>query len=211
MVLDNQTFRLASELWNFHAIQEELHPCDAIVGLGSYDSAVAEECARLFQQQMGKVVIFTGKEGNWTKGKSDLTEAEEFAVIAQNMGVPENCIVLEKSATNIGQNVTLSKKIMDERGLKSAIFVTKPQTKLRVRLTINKQINIANSIVHSPPYTMEEFIAKFGTDQLINEMVGDISRIISYPALGFQEAVEIPGNVMAAFEALKVAGYTKHI
>jgi hypothetical protein len=88
--------RTASILWDFHNAKDALIPRDVIVGLGSYDVAVAETCADLLQKDMGKKIIFSGKEGNWTAGKSTLTEAEEFARIAESMGVSMDKIILEK-------------------------------------------------------------------------------------------------------------------
>jgi hypothetical protein len=160
---------------------------------------------------MASRIIFTGKDGNWTAGKSAITEAEAFASIAIGMGVAANNLILEKEATNIGQNILLSKKIMDAHGWASAIIVTKPQTTLRTRLTINTHADMKQCLVHAPAYTMNEFIVKFGREQLFNEMVGDIDRIIQYPAKGFQEAINIPHHVLEAFEMLKQAGFTKHL
>lgn len=202
--------KTSQKLWDFHNVQEEIKPCDAIIGLGSYDIEVAKECCRLQQKGMGKIIIFSGNEGNWTKGKYSATEAEAFRDAALEYGARDSDIILEKSAKNIGQNLVFSKKIMDEQGVKTAIVVTKPQTKMRTRLTINKQISLTNLIVHSPNYTMCKFIDKFGADQLINEMVGDIDRIKIYPAEGYQEATIIPEEVLTATEELKSLGFTKH-
>lgn len=198
-------------LWAFHAVSEPLCPCDVIVGLGSYDPVVAEECAALLQAGFGKAIIFSGREGNWTAGKMERTEAEEFRRIALGKGVAAEKIILEKEATNIGGNITLSQEIIEARAWKSAIFVTKPQTMRRVRLTLDRHGRLEKSVVHAPDYAMEDFIRKFGPEQLFNEMAGDLDRIIKYPALGFQAATTVPDNVLQAFETLKQCGFTKHL
>lgn len=216
--LSPQDFDLAYQkaciLWDFHRVKDDLHPCDVIVGLGSYDAEVAKKCAALLQQGFAKHIIFTGKEGNWTAGKSGQTEASQFREIAIKEGVSPHKITLEEEATNIGQNIIFSQKIMQKRGWTSGIFVTKPQTTLRTRLTLEAQAPDINkaSIVMSPDYlSMDNFLAKFGAAQLFNEMVGDIERIIKYPEHGFQAPTDIPKNVVDAFQTLKSLGFKQHM
>ena len=45
---------------------------------------------------------------------------------------------------------------------------------------------------------------------LIDELVGDTERIISYPSKGLSNYSEIPEPVMQAYVKLKSAGYTSH-
>jgi len=47
-------------------------------------------------------------------------------------------------------------------------------------------------------------------EDLINEMVGDIERILTYPSKGFQIYQEVPQPVLQAFIQLKAAGYIEH-
>jgi hypothetical protein len=49
------------------------------------------------------------------------------------------------------------------------------------------------------------------TDDVICEMVGDLARIIEYPALGYQAPIDIPMSVQEAFRVLVDAGYTAHL
>lgn len=216
--LSPQDFELAHEkasiLWDFHKINDTPQVCDVIVGLGSYDEAVAIKCASLVQQGFANYIIFTGKEGNWTAGKSKKTEAKRFKDIALLQGVLPEQILLEEEATNIGQNIIFSQRIMQQRGWSKAIFVTKPQTTLRTRLTLQAQAPEVNSVsnVLSPDYTsMESFLVKFGITQLFHEMVGDVERIIKYPQKGFQSATSIPDHVLEAYEILKNLGFTNHL
>lgn len=205
---------LASKLWDFHKINDTPLACDVIVGLGSYDEAVAIKCANLLRQGFANHIIFTGKEGNWTAGKSKKTEARQFQEIALLQGVPSEQILLEEEATNIGQNIIFSQKIMQQRGWSKAIFVTKPQTTLRTRLTLQAQAPQMSSAskVLSPDYaSIDSFLVKFGITQLFNEMVGDVERIILYPQKGFQAGIDIPKHVLEAYETLKDLGFTNHL
>jgi hypothetical protein len=46
---------------------------------------------------------------------------------------------------------------------------------------------------------------------LINEMVGDLQRILDYPAKGFAVAQPMPDDVMAAWRLLVAEGYDRHL
>lgn len=46
---------------------------------------------------------------------------------------------------------------------------------------------------------------------MIDEMVGDLDRIMRYPALGFQVACPIPAQVMDAWERLVARGFDRHL
>lgn len=207
-------YRKAQILWDFHRVKDVVEPCDVIVGLGSYDIEVARKCAKMLQDGVAGHVIFTGKEGNWTTGKSAQTEAQLFADAAIDMGIAFDQIHLEEKATNIGQNVLFSKAIMLSHGWQSAVFVTKPQTTLRTRLALEVQapeINKASKIT-SPDYPdMDHFLAKFGHTQLLNEMVGDLERIIKYPKKGYQAPTNIPDEVMEAYDTLQQLGFIHHM
>jgi hypothetical protein len=58
------------------------------------------------------------------------------------------------------------------------------------------------------PDDVSNIVGLFG---LINEMVGDIERIIEYPKLGYQVEHELPPEVIESWEYLKRQGFTQHL
>jgi len=46
---------------------------------------------------------------------------------------------------------------------------------------------------------------------LINELVGQVDRIERYPALGFTESTEVPGEVLLAKHQLITLGFVHHL
>ena len=73
---------LAQVLWNYHhTITSPLPKADLILGLGSYDIRVAEYCAKLYHEKYAPLILFSGKDGNWTKGIWDKTEAETLKIV----------------------------------------------------------------------------------------------------------------------------------
>jgi hypothetical protein len=207
--MDQMTIAAANTLWNFHCIYDDPAPSDIIIGLGSYDLRVVDRCAELFHQGMAPKLLFTGHSGHWTRDRFDASEAKIFARRAAELSVPENAILLEESATNIGENITFSAQIVGRQA--AAILVTKPQTQRRVFATVTKQWPEASARITAPLHGFSaQPTTDFPTRHLICEMVGDLKRIQDYPDAGFQTKQEIPPEVMAANELLIAKGYTDH-
>lgn len=206
-----QTEIASNTLWAFHNRPEALDHSDVIIGLGSYDNSVPLECVRLWKMGLGSYILFTGKSGNWTTGWKDSTEAQRFRSVALDEGVPASSIILENEATNIGENIRFSRDIMRDRHWRKSIVVTKPQTILRARLTIDALRFDESFLVTSAASSKIQYVSRFGRHQLYNEMVGDLDRIIQYPSRGFMERVDIPDKVMLAYETLKLAGFVSHL
>ena len=203
-------FRAARTLWDFHCVFDELKPADAIVGLGSYDLRVAEQCAAFYIAGLSPRLIFTGATGNWTRNLFGASEAATFAQHAIKCGVPNAEITLEEAATNIGENIELVSRLIPEA--RSVIWVTKPQTQMRCKATVSKKWPSASSMVTAPQTSFDSQPTPIHDERaLFCEMVGDLERLRTYPALGFQTKVDIPEEVLIAFETLKSAGYADHL
>jgi uncharacterized SAM-binding protein YcdF (DUF218 family) len=205
---------LARVLWNYHRVVGELAPVDAIIGLGSYDLRVARWCAALMQRGLAPVLVFTGAHGNWTRGRWARSEAEDFADEAVAGGAPRERLLLETSATNIGENLRFTKALLAGRShpARRVIVVTKPQTLRRVAASAPIFWPEATVITSCPDHAFaEQPTPEHSIDDLINEMVGDVQRMIEYPGLGYQVAQETPPEVLAAYEELKARGYTRHL
>ena len=210
MTTTAEILQAARLLWDFHCVYDELEPADAIVGLGSYDLRVAERCADLYKAGMSSRVIFTGASGNWTVGLFDRSEASAFGRHAIESGMPAEAITLEEAATNIGENLASTSRLIPTA--KSVILVTKPQTQLRCKATAQKQWAGVRAMTTAPKTAFEDQPAGPQDERgLFCEMVGDLERIMTYPARGFQVDVDIPDRVLSAFQTLRAAGFTDHL
>lgn len=208
--MTDQIQHAAKLLWDFHCVYDDLESADVIIGLCSYDLRVADRCAELYHAGLSRRVAFTGCSGNWTQGLYPGTEAEAFAARAESAGVPPDAIVLETSATNIGQNVTLTARLVPDT--LAAIFVTKPQTQRRCQATVSKQWPDVKAMITAPLIQYQDQPTRDHDERaLICEMVGDLERLETYPAHGFQSEVNIPEAVLRAFCLLKSAGYRDHL
>ncbi|HSX02740.1 MAG TPA: HAD-IA family hydrolase [Candidatus Saccharimonadia bacterium] len=205
---------LAVIIWDYHHLHQPLEKCDAILALGSSDLRVGEYAAKLFLEGYADWLVVSGGLGKITKDRFNKPEAEVFADIAVRMGVPRDRIIIEPEATNTGQNITLTHKLLEGRGLRPAslIVVTKPYMERRTYATFQKQWpdTATKLIVSSPPIEYADYATEeLPKELVINIMVGDLQRIKEYPKLGFQIEQDIPPNVWRAYEQLVAAGFDK--
>ena len=203
----NQTILTAAKvLWNYHCIYDPLQKADVIVGFGSYDLRVAERAAQLYLEGLAPLLLFTGKGGSGTEGLFKSSAAEAFAAIAIERGVPEQSIIIEPDAANIGEKISFARQKL-EPGAISTIFVTKPQTQHRVQAAAARQWPEAKAIITAPLTAFEDHpTASYTIDMLVREMMGDLQRILEYPAKGFQIAQAVPLEVIEAYDYLIAQG-----
>jgi uncharacterized SAM-binding protein YcdF (DUF218 family) len=205
---------LANLIWNYHHLNHQLKKVDAIFTLGSSDTRIAHYAADLFLKGYGPYIIFSGGLGSLTTGIFQKPEAEIFADIAIQKGIPKDKILIENKSTNTGDNIHLTKELLKQKGLEfnSFLVVQKPYMERRTYATFKKIWPEKEFTVTSPPISFEDYPTEdLPKEKVINIMVGDLQRIKIYPERGFQIPQEIPDNVWQAYEKLTAAGFTKHL
>jgi uncharacterized SAM-binding protein YcdF (DUF218 family) len=205
---------LAKLLWNYHHTNDTLEKSDCILALGSHDLRVAERVAELYLQGWAPLVIMSGGLGNFTQGIWKEKEADKFAAIAIQKGVPEKNILIENKSTNTGENILFTQKLLAEKGLdpQSFIVVQKPYMERRSYATFKKHWPDKKLVVTSPQISFEEYPTdEIPMERVISIMVGDLQRIKRYPEMGFQIYQDIPANVWDAYTSLIALGFDKHL
>jgi len=204
----------ARKLWDYHHLNHIPEKADCILVLGSHDLRVADRGADLYLQGWSPILIFSGGLGNVTKGIWKDPEADKFARIALDKGVPAEAIFIENQSTNTGENILFTQKLLREKGLDPQTFllVQKPYMERRSYATFKKHWPDKKLIVTSPQISFEAYPTdEIPMERVINIMVGDLQRIRIYPAKGFQIPQDIPDEVWAAYERLVRWGFTKHL
>ncbi|RYY13596.1 MAG: YdcF family protein [Chitinophagaceae bacterium] len=204
----------AQLLWDYHHMNHQPHHSDCILVLGSHDLRVAERGAELYLQGYAPLLVFSGGLGNFTKETWTSAEADLFAEIAIQMGVPDNAILRENKSTNTGENILFTRKLLDQHGLNPETFllVQKPYMERRSYATFKQNWPEKKLLVTSPQISFEDYPNQdIPLEKVINIMVGDLQRIKFYPAKGFQIYQEIPAEVWAACESLISSGFNKHL
>ena len=213
-MISNDTVLLAKKLWDYHHMHHALEKADCILALGSHDLRVANRAAELYLEGWAPIVIFSGGLGNFTKEMWIDTEADQFAEIAKNMGVPESAILVENKSTNTGENIQFTQKLLAQKNLhpQTFIVVQKPYMERRSYATFKKHWPDKKLVVTSPQISFEDYPNdEIPLERVIHIMAGDLQRIKFYPEKGFQVYQEIPDDVWEAFEELVAAGYDKHL
>jgi uncharacterized SAM-binding protein YcdF (DUF218 family) len=205
---------LVEKVWRYHQLGHTLSKSDAILVLCSHDTGVAERGAELFLDGWAPLLIFSGGLGSITSHLWTDPEADQFAAIAERMGVPREKMLIENRSTNTGENVLFTKQLLAERGLdpQSFILVQKPYMERRSFATFRKLWPDKHVSVTSPQVSLDEYLERYSNDVLslddvVSIMVGDLQRVKLYADKGFQIPQEIPADVWDAYEALVEAGY----
>ena len=205
---------LAKKLWDYHHMNQALRKADCILVLGSHDRRVAERAAELYHQGWAPSIIFSGGLGRLTEGMWQEAEADLFAQIARESGVPAEAILTENRSTNTGENILFTQRLLQEKGWhpQTFIVVQKPYMERRSYATFKKHWPDKDLTVTSPQIPFEQYpTVEIPMEQVIHIMVGDLQRIRLYAEKGFQIYQEIPADVWQAYEALVAAGFDEHL
>lgn len=194
-------------LWDYMQLKHQLKPADCLLVMCSNDLRVAEHAAKLYQQKLAPLIVFSGGKGRFTDGLFDKSEAETFAEIAQAAGVPSDAILLETQSTNSGENVRFTHQLLENSGIlcDSVILVQKPFMERRAIATFEKQWQSPYSQlqVSSTAHPFFEYINEDMPLMMVLEaLMEDYSRVKTYPEKGFQTEQVIPENVESSYQAL---------
>jgi len=216
--MDDRIRGFAQTIWDYHHVNHQLAHADAILVLCSHDTVVAARGAELFLQGWAPLLIFAGGQGAITRRLWHEPEADRFAAVAIEMGVPPDRILVENRSTNTGENVLFTKQLLAEDGLdpQSFIVVQKPYMERRSYATFRKVWPEKELVVTSPQVSMDDYLNGYSHDTLsaddvISIMVGDLQRIRTYAEKGFQIHQDVPDEVWKAYKELVAAGYDKHL
>lgn len=205
----SEIIRNGKVLWDYMSKFREEEKSDIIIVCCSYDLRVCDYACNIFKRTNAKKIIFTGYKGNWTRDLWVKSEADIFKDRAICNGINSDFIFIEDKATNLGENISFTKKYIT--GNETVTFISKQNTLLRLKLTITKHIN-NKFYVSSPDFDFPNDVSYIvGLYGLLNEMVGDIERVIKYPKLGYQEKHNLPLKILESYNFLKENGYIEHL
>ncbi|MGN6194683.1 MAG: YdcF family protein [Ginsengibacter sp.] len=213
-MINEEIISLAKLLWDYHQMNHKLEKADCILALGSHDLRVPERVAELYLGGFAPLVIMSGGLGNFTQEIWTEKEADKFAAIAIEKGVPKDAILIENNSTNTGENILFTQKLLKQKNLdpKSFIVVQKPYMERRCYATFKKHWPDKKLMVTSPQISFDAYPnQEIPLERVINIMVGDLQRIRFYPEKGFQIYQEIPAEVWNAYERLIQLGFDKHL
>lgn len=202
-------------LWQYLSSYQPpaLLPVTWAIGLGCADLRVAQCAAQLIQQGFANRLLFSGGYGRLTRQHFQQTEAEIFAAEAVRLGVPASSIVLETNASNTQENIRNSFVLLPPADLSAGVtLVCRTIFRPRVAAVMALQNAQQDFQLVSPELTYAQYAANADEQHLARHMmVGEIDRLLHYPARGWQAKLEIPSIVIAAYEILIRAGYQHYL
>ncbi|MGZ8558136.1 MAG: YdcF family protein [Chitinophagaceae bacterium] len=206
--------KLARQLWDYHHTNHQLAKADCILALGSHDLRVAHRAAELYLEGWAPLVVMSGGFGNFTQDMWTEAEADKFAAIAIQRGVPASAILIENKSTNTGENILFTQQLLKQNGLdpQDFIVVQKPYMERRSYATFKKHWPEKNLVVTSPQIPFDEYATdEIPMEKVINIMIGDLQRIKLYPAKGFQIYQPIPVHILETYQRLVSFGFDQHL
>lgn len=195
-------------LWDYMRLDHQPIKSDCIFCMCSNDIRVAEYAAKLYLEDYASKLVFSGGVGRFTQGIFDASEAEAFAQVAIDMGVPEQDIILETQSTNSGENVQFTAVLFEQLDYKPErfILVQKPFMARRALATFAKQWpNSFQGLVSCSPNLSfsNYFNDTLPSNLVISALLQDFERIRDYPEKGFQIAQEIPAEATESHATIK--------
>ncbi|GAA5153008.1 MULTISPECIES: YdcF family protein [Amycolatopsis] len=201
-------------LWDYHDLHHELRPTDVGIGLGSHDLGVATCAGELYHQGMFPLIVFTGANAPTTVERFPRGEAVHYREEALRLGVPDRVVLVEAEARNTGENITLTRRLLEEREIevRSVTLISRPYQQRRAYATCKKLWPEVDVVCASRRQPLDEYVESIGdVDRVINMLVGDTQRITLYAERGYAIRQEVPAAVSGAYRRLSEAGFTNRL
>ncbi len=120
-------------------------------------------------------------------------------------------MLIETQATNTAENLTLTRDLLAEYGVKprSVLLMSRPYQQRRAFATCKKVWPEVEVLCASRPLSLDDYVVSIGdVKRVIDMLVGDTQRIEEYARRGYAIPQEVPADVRTAYERLVDAGFT---
>ena len=205
-------------LWDYLGMHQTPEKADVIVGFGNFNDNIARRAAELYLQGYAPKILFSGGLGRNTRNLLPEPEADRFARVAMECGVPEADILREDQSTNTKENILFTREMLERLGLKHdrILGVHQPFMERRICAAMGVYWPEQSFRVTSPQVTIPEYLREAERQGMTQEgsisvIVGDFQRMDLYARLGYQLPQEIPEDAWEAFRQLVDMGYDKQL
>ncbi|MBP3673549.1 MAG: YdcF family protein [Oscillospiraceae bacterium] len=205
-------------IWDYLGMHQKPQKADCIVGFGNFNDNIARRAAELYLAGLAPKVLFSGGLGRNTTRLFTEPEAERFARVAMECGVPECDIIKEDQSTNTAENIIFTKKLLENLNVPHGhiLGVHQPFMERRIVAAMGVYWPEQSFSVTSPQVTIPQYLddAKrqgMTENASISVIVGDFQRMKLYAEKGWQVPQEIPDEAWDAFHKLVEMGYDKQL
>ena len=205
-------------IWDYLCLHREPEKADVIVGFGNFNDNIARRAAELYRQGLAPKVLFTGGLGRNTLGLLPETEADRFARVAMECGVPAEAIIREDKSTNTTENIRFTRALLEAQEVPHGRILGVHQPFMERRITAAMGVywpeldfSVTSPQVNVPQYLEDARRQGITENASISVIVGDFQRMELYAQKGWQLPQEIPGEAWEAFRQLVAMGYDKQL
>ncbi|WP_305782685.1 YdcF family protein [Symbioplanes lichenis] len=141
------------------------------------------------------------------------TEADIMAAYLASVHGITGCL-LERSSANCGNNVTFAERVLRDEGITPSRMILVQDAAMQQRmdavtrhvwtLGTPEVINFAGTQPRfaGAAYASTPHWGAWDIEHCITLLMGEVPRLIEYPARGFQAPTDIPSSVLSAYEQL---------
>lgn len=177
-----------------------------IVGGSKTRDDMAIHAAELFHQGLAPNIVVSG----YTHPTTGINEAATLRDALLSRGVPDNVILVEPNASNTGENILFSAKLLLDQGIVPKIIILshKPYMTRRFSATAEAQWPAPQPRFYATSINVsfQEYIAIEEKRGLANDtlrlILNDYRSIIEYPKKGFQTKQPLSAEAQKAFQIL---------
>src|ERR1700691_3727315 len=108
---------LTEGLRNYLRLGQEVRDAECLLVFGGHDLSVAHRAVELYRRDAAPLILISGGAKNVPTGSSFETEADAIADVVHQGGVPEECVLKERIATNTSENFWLSAELLRDHDL----------------------------------------------------------------------------------------------
>lgn len=130
--LTPNVIELCNKVYDYLAEQDAPKKADLIFVFGAKTPLRIEKAIELYKLGLSERILVSGRGPHYANNDS-ATEAEIYAKIAMDQGVPKDAIILEDKSITVPDNVRASLNLLDEQHIphSSIILVNSPYTQRR--------------------------------------------------------------------------------
>ncbi len=213
--MNRQRHDVTQTLFDYLALRDSgVGPADLIIGFGHFDLKIPRQCGALWRAGRAPRILFTGGVGAGTAGLGQ-PEALCFRdeVLRHFPEIPESAILVEPVSRHTGENVEKSTVLLKavspeacfDRGIRHVILVATAARQRRVWLTCTQHWPHLSLTNLPPRATHAQDLALFAENgrDLDALLLGEMERLLTYPALGHIAQPDIPQEVLDAYRLLR--------
>jgi hypothetical protein len=215
VILSQDVYEAGACLHAYLAMPEVEAPAtaDAMIVLGSKYTDVPRFAGDLCARHRYPVVVFSGKRGRETRNLPT-TEAALYERIARPFLPPETRVFLEEEATNTGENVRFSLRLLAGQGIacRSLVSVQNATMTRRALATFARQVPDLAVVSLSPNRPYDDYLASpAAARSFLDDLVGNLQRMLVYPGRGLQAEQPVPEMVLDAYRLLLSRGFDRQL